>query len=59
LREATILAPLYDPTGLSIRDGDIVAEMKVYGPNDSHASGPSERMTVRWHWNGQGFVPLP
>jgi hypothetical protein len=58
LREATILAPLYDPTGLSIRDGDIVAEMKAYGPNDSHASGPSQRITVRWHWNGHDFVSL-
>jgi hypothetical protein len=58
LREATILAPLYDPAGLSVQDGDIVAEMKVYGPEDFHASGPSERTTVRWHWDGQGFVRI-
>jgi hypothetical protein len=58
LREATILAPLYDPAGLSVQDGDIIAAMKVYGPQDSHASGPSQRMTVRWHWDGQEFVRI-
>lgn len=58
LREATILAPLYDPAGLSVEDGDIVAAMRVYGPGDSHASGPSEHTIVRWHWDGQRFVRL-
>ena len=58
LREATILAPLYDPAGLTVQDGDIIAEMKVYGPEDFHASGPSERTTVRWHWGGQEFVRI-
>jgi hypothetical protein len=56
LREATILAPLYDPDGLSVQDGDVVAEMKAYGPDDSHASGPSIPLSVRWHWNGSAFV---
>jgi hypothetical protein len=56
LREATVLSPLYDPTGLSVRDGDIVAAMEVYGPDDNHAEGPSQHMTVRWHWDGQSFV---
>jgi hypothetical protein len=55
LREQTILPPLYDPTGLKIEDGDILAAMKAYGPNDSHASGPSIPFTVRWHWNGRHF----
>jgi hypothetical protein len=59
LREATVLAPLYDPAGLSVRDGDIVADMKVYGPDDNHAEGPSERATVVWHWNGRSFVRVP
>jgi hypothetical protein len=58
LRDATVLAPLYDPAGLSIQDGDIVAAMKVYGPEDSHAGGPSERTTVRWYWDGQAFVRI-
>jgi hypothetical protein len=59
LRESTILAPLYDPAGLSIQRRDIVAEMKAYGPGDSHASGPSQRITVRWHWDGHRFVRIP
>jgi hypothetical protein len=56
LREATILSPLYDPAGLSVQDGDIVAAMRAYAPEDSHASGPSIPITVRWHWNGREFV---
>ncbi len=56
LRETTILSPLYDPTGLSVQDGDIVAEMTAYAPEDSHASGPSIPITVRWHWDGREFV---
>jgi hypothetical protein len=59
LREATVLAPLYDPAGLSVRDGDIVAPMKVYGPDDNHAEGPTQHTTVRWHWNGQSFDRVP
>jgi hypothetical protein len=59
LRESTILAPLYDPAGLSIQHRDIVAEMKAYGPEESHASGPSRRITVRWHWDGHRFVRIP
>ena len=56
LREQTILPPLYDPAGLSVQNGDIVAAMKAYAPEDSHASGPSIPITVRWHWNGREFV---
>jgi hypothetical protein len=55
LREQTILPPVYDPHGLKVQDGDIVAAMKAYGPDDSHASGPSIPITVRWHWNGRSF----
>jgi hypothetical protein len=55
LEEAVVLAPLYDPAGLKVKDGDIVAAMRVYGPGDSHASGPSEHTTVRWRWDGQRF----
>ena len=56
LREGTILPPLYDPAGLSVQDGDLVAAMEAYAPEDSHASGPSIPLTVRWHWNGREFV---
>jgi hypothetical protein len=56
LKETTILAPLYVPNGLSVQHEDVVAEMKAYGPGDSHATGPSVLFTVRWHWNGTEFV---
>ena len=59
LPEARILAPLYDAAGLSVQHGDIVVAMKVYGPEDSHPTVPSERTTVRWHWDGHRFVRLP
>ena len=41
LPETTILAPLYVPAGLSVQNWVVVAAMKEYGPNDSHATGPS------------------
>jgi hypothetical protein len=59
LPETTILALLYVPTGLSVQHEEIVASMKAYGPNDSHATGPSVPFTVRWRWNGTTFVRLP
>ncbi|MBB3086684.1 hypothetical protein [Geodermatophilus sabuli] len=59
LRESTILSPLYDPTALSVRDGDIVAGMRAYAPEDNRADGPSIPVTVRWHWNGRDFVRVP
>jgi hypothetical protein len=48
--------PAYDPAGLSVQDGEIVAAMTAYGPDDSHASGPSVPLTVRWRFDGQKFV---
>jgi hypothetical protein len=59
LPETTILAPLYVPAGLSIDHEDVVAAMKAYGPNDSHATGPSVPFTVRWHWTGKTFARIP
>ncbi|MGY1632259.1 hypothetical protein ACI784_11205 [Geodermatophilus sp. SYSU D01186] len=56
LQESTVLTPLYDPTALSVRDGDIVAGMWAYAPEDNRAEGPSIPITVRWHWNGRDFV---
>jgi hypothetical protein len=50
------LPPVYDPDGLSVQDGEIVAAMKAYGPGDFHASGPSVPFTVRWRFDGHGFV---
>ena len=48
--------PVYDPAGLSVRDGEIVAAMTAYGPNDSHATGPSVPLPLRWRFDGQEFV---
>ena len=50
------LPPVYDPAGLSVQHGEIVAAMTAYGPDDFHASGPSVPVTVRWRFDGQGFV---
>ena len=50
------LPPEYDPSGLSVQNGEIVAAMTAYGPHDFHASGPSVPITVRWRFDGQGFV---
>jgi hypothetical protein len=49
------LPPEYDPGGLSVRNGEIVAAMTAYGPDDFHASGPSVPITVRWRFDGNQF----
>jgi hypothetical protein len=56
LREDGVLPPVYDPAGLSVQDGEIVAAMTAYGPDDFHASGPSVPITVRWRLDGKAFV---
>lgn len=53
-----VLPPQYVPSELTISDGNISAGMMFYGPNDSHASGPSEHRTVVWHWDGQSFTRI-
>ena len=53
------LPPEYDPEGLSVQDGEVVAAMTAYGPEDFHASGPSVPVTVRWRFDGKGFVLVP
>jgi len=58
LRVGDPLPPVYDPAGLSVQDGEIVAAMTAYGPDDFHASGPSVPVTMRWRYDGQGFVPV-
>ncbi len=50
------LPPEYDPAGLSVQQEEIVAAMTAYGPRDFHASGPSVPITVRWRFDGRGFV---
>ena len=56
LQGPAILPPEYDPAGLSVRHGEIVAAMRAYGPNDVHATGPSVPLTVRWRFDGGRFV---
>jgi hypothetical protein len=56
LQGGALLPPEYDPAGLSVQHEEIVAAMRAYGPNDVHASGPSVPITVRWRFDGQGFV---
>jgi hypothetical protein len=53
------LPPEYDPAGLSVQDGEVVAAMTAYGPDDFHAGGPSVPVTVRWRFDGKGFVRVP
>jgi hypothetical protein len=48
--------PVHDPGGLSVEDGEIVAAMTAYGPEDSHATGPSVPVTLRWRFDGEEFV---
>ena len=59
LRERSELPPVYDAEGLSVADGEVVAVMSAYGPGDSHASGPSVPMTVRWRLDGGHFERIP
>jgi hypothetical protein len=58
LRERSQLPPVYDPDGLSVADGEIVAHMSAYGPDDTHAEGPSVPLTVRWRYVGGHFVRI-
>jgi len=55
LADPASLPPLYDEHGLAVSDGVLVAHMRAYGPQDSHATGPSEPLLVRWRWNGSEF----
>jgi hypothetical protein len=48
--------PVYDAAGLSVQDGEIVAAMTAYGPDDSHATGPSVPLILRWRFDGKEFV---
>ena len=58
LQGNALLPPEYDPSGLSVQHGEIIAAMTAYGPGDFHASGPSVPVTVRWRFDGQRFVRI-
>lgn len=51
-----ILPPEYVPEEFSISDGQLTTGMRFYGPDDSHASGPSQHRTIVWQWNGNAFT---
>jgi hypothetical protein len=53
------LPPVYDRAGLSVQDGEIVAAMTAYAPDDFHASGPSVPITLHWRYDGHEFVKAP
>ncbi|MBA2947075.1 hypothetical protein [Streptomyces himalayensis] len=50
------LSPKYQPESLMIKDGRLAADVKFYGPEDSHAEGPSILRHVTWTWEGGRFV---
>jgi hypothetical protein len=51
LKGQTILPPQYVPSKLKITGGTISADMMFYGPEDTHASGPSVRRNINWRWD--------
>ncbi|MFI0960745.1 hypothetical protein ACH4S8_04925 [Streptomyces sp. NPDC021080] len=50
------LPPQFQPKTLAIKSGRIGADVIFYGPEDTHASGPSIRRHVTWTWDGRRFV---
>ncbi|MER5223818.1 hypothetical protein [Streptomyces flaveus] len=50
------LAPQYQPKSLTIKGGLLSADLKFYGPQDSHADGPSILRHVTWTWEDGRFV---
>jgi len=55
LQNGAILPPVYVPSGLRVTGGNISTDLLAYGPNDTHASGPTVRETATLHWNGTSF----
>ncbi|PJJ05249.1 Cutinase [Streptomyces sp. 2333.5] len=50
------LSPQYQPDTVRFRNGRLLADVKFYGPGDSHATGPSILRHVTWRWDGSRFV---
>ncbi|MEU5239704.1 cutinase family protein [Streptomyces lydicus] len=50
------LSPQYQPETVRFRSGRLLADVKFYGPGDSHATGPSILRHVTWRWDGSRFV---
>ncbi|MFF3328362.1 hypothetical protein ACFYWX_02180 [Streptomyces sp. NPDC002888] len=50
------LPPQYQPKSLVIKNSRLAADVKFYGPDDSHADGPSILRHVTWTWENDRFV---
>ncbi|WP_159062887.1 hypothetical protein [Streptomyces scabiei] len=50
------LSPQFQPRTLVVKNSRISADVMFYGPEDSHANGPSIRRHVAWTWDGRRFV---
>ncbi|MEU0119902.1 cutinase family protein [Streptomyces bobili] len=50
------LSPQYQPDTVRFSKGRLLADVKFYGPGDSHATGPSILRHVTWRWDGRRFV---
>lgn len=58
LRDGAVLPPKFIPSELTIVNGNISAGMLRYGPGDTHASGPTNHVTMVFHWSGSAFARL-
>lgn len=54
--QADELSPQYQPGTVRFGEGHLLADVKFYGPGDSHATGPSILRHVTWRWDGSRFV---
>ncbi|MEU6868121.1 hypothetical protein ABZ924_33660 [Streptomyces sp. NPDC046876] len=54
--ETPELPPQYQPKSLVFKDSRLAADVKFYGPDDSHADGPSILRHVTWTWRGSHFI---
>ncbi|MEU0413547.1 cutinase family protein [Streptomyces griseorubiginosus] len=52
------LPPQYQPDTVRFSRGRLLADVKFFGPGDSHADGPSILRHVTWRWDGSQFVQV-
>ncbi|MGW7054531.1 cutinase family protein [Streptomyces sp. NPDC054888] len=50
------IAPRYQPGTVTFRNGQLLAQVKFFGPDDSRATGPSLLRHVTWVWDGSRFI---
>lgn len=49
------LVPQYQAASLTVQDQELSDDVKFYGPDDSHASGPHVLRHLAWTWDGHAF----